>query len=107
MYGVFSDRQIAETVKSLRSSIFFLLLCVDKKTAWEYKDIDIDQCFKGLLLKIGGLNKLLFEPLEIVTTMSLLQAAYTEYHNPDFNYKTYRKLILDSGEEIQKLLKEV
>lgn len=106
LYGEFSQNQITETIKSLRGSIFFLLLCVDKKTAWEYEDVDVNQCFTGLLFKIGGLNKLLFEPVEIVTTMCLLQSALVEYNNPQFDFKVYRKLILDAGAEIKKLLKE-
>ena len=48
LYGEFSENQIAQTKKSLRGSIFFLLLCVDPKTSWEYKDVDVNQCFNGL-----------------------------------------------------------
>ena len=75
LYGEFSENQIAQTKKSLRGSIFFLLLCVDPKTSWEYEDVDVNKCFNGLLLKIGGLNELLLKQPEVVTTMSLLQAA--------------------------------
>ena len=106
LYGEFSENQIAQTKKSLRGSIFFLLLCVDPKTSWEYQDVDVNQCFNGLLLKIGGLNELLLKQPEIVTTMSLLQAALMEFNNPEFNFKTYRKLILDAGAEIEKLREE-
>lgn len=106
LYGEFSENQIAQTKKSLRGSIFFLLLCVDPKTSWEYKDVDVNQCFNGLLLKIGGLNELLLKQPEVVTTMSLLQAALMEYNNPDFNFSIYRKLILDAGAEIDKLREE-
>jgi hypothetical protein len=106
LYGEFSENQIAQTKKSLRGSIFFLLLCVDPKTSWEYKDVDVNKCFNGLLLKIGGLNKLLMEQPEVVTTMSLLQAALMEFNNPEFNYSVYRKLILDAGAEIERLREE-
>ena len=106
LYGEFSENQIAQTKKSLRGSIFFLLLCVDPKTSWEYEDVDVNQCFNGLLLKIGGLNELLLKQPEVVTTMSLLQAALIEFNNPEFNFKTYRKLILDAGAEIEKLREE-
>ena len=106
LYGEFSESQIAQTKKSLRGSIFFLLLCVDPKTSWEYKDVDVNQCFNGLLLKIGGLNELLLKQPEVVTTMSLLQAALMEFNNPEFNFSVYRKLILDAGAEINKLREE-
>ena len=106
LYGEFTQNQIAETKKSLRGSIFFLLLCVDNKTSHEYKDVDVNKCFNGLLLKIGGMNKLLMNQPELVTVMSLLQAAMNEFNNPEFNFQTYRKLILDAGAEVYKL-KEV
>ena len=106
LYGEFTQNQIAQTKKSLRGSIFFLLLCVDRKTSWEYEDVDVNKCFNGLLLRIGGLNELLLEQPEIVTTMSLLQAALMEYNKPNFNFYTYRKLILDAGAEIEKLREE-
>lgn len=106
LYGEFTQNQIAQTKKSLRGSIFFLLLCVDNKTSCEYKEVDVNKCFKGLLLKLGGLNELLMNQPELVMVMSLLQAAMNEYNNPEFEFKTYRKLILDAGAEVEKL-KEV
>jgi hypothetical protein len=106
LYGDFTQNQIAQTKKSLRGSIFFLLLCVDNKTAHEYKDVDVNKCFNGLLLKLGGMNEILMFPPELVTVISLLQAAMNEYNNPEFNFRTYRKLILDAGAEVDNL-KEV
>ena len=106
LYGEFTQNQIIETKKSLRGSIFFLLLCVDKDTSHEYEDVDVNKCFKGLLWKIGGLNQLLMEQPELVTVMSLLQSAMDEYNSPKFNFYKYRKLILDAGAEVAKL-KEV
>lgn len=106
LYGEFTQNQIAKTKKSLRGSIFFLLLCVDRETAHEYENVDVNKCFEGLLLKLGGMNQLLMEPPELVTVMSLLQAAMIEYNSPEFDFRTYRKLILDAGAEVDKL-KEV
>ena len=106
LYGEFTQNQITQTKKSLRGSIFFLLLCVDNKTSHEYNEVDVNKCFKGLLLKLGGMNELLMNPPELVTVMSLLQSAMIEYNNPEFNFKTYRKLILDAGAEVDNL-KEV
>ena len=106
LYGEFSQNQISQTKTSLRKSIFFLLVCVDEKTAQDCKEVDVNKCFEGLLLKLGGMNKLFMEPPELVTVMSLLQAAMIEYNSPKFNFYTYRKLILDAGAEVDKL-KEV
>lgn len=106
LYGEFTQNQIAQTKKSLRGSIFFLLLCVDKKTAHEYEDVDVNKSFQGLLFRIGGLNQLLMNQPELATVLSLLQSAMTEYNKPEFNFHVYRKLILDAGAEVDKL-KEV
>ena len=106
LYGEFTKDQMEQVKKSLRGSIFFLLLCVDENTANDYKDVDINKNFKGLLLKLGGMNELLMNQPELVTVMSLLQAAMMEYNNPEFDFQTYRKLILDAGAEVLKL-KEV
>lgn len=108
LYGDISRSQIAEVKKSLRGSIFFLLLCVDPNTSWEYENVDINKSFKGLLLKLNGMNELFMNQAEIVMAMSLLQAALIEINKPEseFNYSIYRKLILDAGAEIGKLREE-
>lgn len=108
LYGDFTTNQIVQTKQSLRKSIFFLLLCVDPQTANEYdkEDIDINKCFNGLLLKLGGMNEVLMNQPELVTVISLLQAALMEYNSPYFDFKVYRKLILDAGSEVLKLKEE-
>jgi len=53
--------------------------------------------------KIDGLNTLLFYPVEIVAIMSLLQAALNETRSDDFNYRSYRKLILDAHSLVDKI----
>lgn len=106
LYGEFTQNQIVKVKESLRKSIFFLLVCADERTAPTDIQVDINQTFKGLLLKMGGMNHLLMEQPELVTVMSLLQAAMDEYNKPEFDFKTYKKLILDAGAEVTKL-KEV
>ena len=107
LYGKYSRNQIKRTKENLRKSIFFLLLCVDKRTAQEikeeYGEVDVNKSFESLLRKIGGLNYLLMAQPELVMTMSLLQAAQLEYNNPKFDFQIYRKLILDAGTEVDKL----
>lgn len=107
LYGEFTDNQINETVRSLRKSIYFLLICVDpdrqEKIKEECGNVDVDRSFNSLLLKIGGMNHLLKYPPTLVTVMSLLQAAWDEYQNENFEFRTYRKLILDAGSEVLKL----
>ena len=106
LYGEFTQSQMEEVIKSLRGSIFFLLLCVDRETAQDYEDVDVNKCFEGLLLKMGGMNDLLMNPPEFVVSMSLLRAAKREFNKPRLNYYRYRKLILDAGSELNKLIED-
>lgn len=103
LYGDFPDQQIADVKKSIRGSIYFLLLCVDPETSGKYQEININKTFENLLYRLDGFNSLLFYPKEIVNVMCLLQAAQNIYNKPDFSFKTYRKLILDAGAQVLKI----
>lgn len=105
-YGEFSKGQFAEAKEYLRKRIYFLLLIVDPETASNYADINVEKAFESTLTDIGGLNDLLGCPVELVTILSKLNAARLEYERDDFRWKKYRKLILDSGNEVMKI-KEV
>ena len=59
--------------------------------------------FDSLMRKISGLNELLFCPTEIVTMLSLLEAALIESNRENFDYQIYRKLVLDAHAEIDKI----
>lgn len=102
-YGSYSSNQIFDTKSNIRKSIFFLLLYVDPATKNEYPDINVDNAFSNLQYRLNGLNSILLEPPELVITMSLLESALQEYHNDNFNFQKYRKLILDAGSEIMKV----
>lgn len=102
-YGEFSTEQIRLTKEQIRKKIFFLLLYVDPKTQSKFTDINVDSAFFNLLSELGGLNSILRKPQELVLVISLLEAAWMEYNDPSFSFKTYRKLILDAGAETMKI----
>lgn len=104
-YGCYSSTQISSIKKSIQKSIFYLLLYVDPQTRDQYPDIDVNKAFQSLQFRINGLNSILLEPPELVATMGYLESAQ-QIWNSDFNFITYRKLILDAGAEIMKV-KEV
>jgi hypothetical protein len=105
-YGEFTENQISLTKAKLRKQIFFLLLIVDPDTRTEYEDTDPVAAIENVQWIIGGFNELFDYPQEIVTIASLLSSALIEYTSPKFDYKVYRKLILDAGNEVLKI-KEV
>lgn len=104
-YGEYSSTQISSIKRSFQKSIFFLLLYLDPATRDNYPNVDINEAFKSLQLRLNGLNSILLEPPELVKTMSYLESALQVY-NGDFDFMRYRKLILDAGAEIMKI-KEV
>ena len=102
-YGEFSQTQIAETKEILRKRIFFLLLVAeDLETKEKFPDIDLETAHTTLLWQIDGFSKLLNEPQEIVTVLSLLEEAKNIIKS-DFDLKIYRKLILDAGAKVQQI----
>lgn len=103
LYGKFSEEQMEKYKTKLHKEMFWLLIYQDPKTKEEYINVDFDKYFDGLMKKINGLNELLFCPVEIVSIMSLLQAALIETKKVDFDYKTYRKLILDAHSYVDKI----
>ncbi len=105
-YGEFTDKQIDEIKEILRHRIFFLLLVAEdeaKNNKVEYPHIDLMKANTSLLWRISGLNELLGNPIELVTVLSLLEEAKNTIKGDNFNFKKYRKLILDAGEEIMKI----
>ena len=105
-YGEFNQSQIQSAKKGIRKNVIFLLAIADPKLKEEYKYVNVNAAFNSLLTELSGMNELLYNPPELVTIMSLLEAALIEYNNPDFDFSRYRKLILDACAKVE-LIKEV
>ena len=103
IYGHFNDEQMENYKVKLHKELFWLLIYKDPKTRDEYLNVDFNKYFDGLMRKIDGLNELLFYPVEIVSLMSLLQAALIESKKVDFDYQAYRKLVLDAHSLVDKI----
>lgn len=102
----FTENQVFEAKKDMRKKIFFLLLIKDPSNEREYKDIDASKVFDSTVAKITGYNKILSYPAELISVIALLEAARLELQKKEFNFRVYRKLILDAGSEVEKI-KEV
>ncbi len=98
-----SEKQKSEMIEMIRKKIFFLLICVDKKTNEDYQHVNIEEAFDSLLTELGGLNDLLSESHILIHVMSLLSAALLEYKKESFDFRRYRKLILDAGVKMKEV----
>lgn len=103
LYGHFSKEQIDCFKKQLHSKIHWLILYKDPMTKDEYPDVDFNKYFISLMLEIDGLNALLLYPPEIVEMVCILQSAYIQTKKDKFDYRTYRKLILDAHSLVDKI----
>ncbi len=109
LYGTFSNKQITEAARLMHNDVHKLLLYKDKKIEEIIFNTEEDffNYYDNLLFKFGGLNELLGEPDQMVMLMSTLQAALDDIQSDHYNYKTFRKAILDSHGYIKAMFEEV
>ena len=107
-YGEFNQHQVSEIKNKLRKKIFYLLIIAENEfnEREEARQVNLYEAFDDVLTEINGFNDLLGYPPEIVECLSLLNAARMEYASENYNFSTYRKLILDAGAVIPHM-KEV
>lgn len=103
LYGSYNNEQFEQYKIQLHKEMFWLLLYKDPKTKDKYKNIDFEKYFVNLMKKLDGLNEILLCPVEMISIMSLLQAALIESRNDHFDYQAYRKLILDAHALVDKI----
>lgn len=108
LYGEFSDNQIQSTTLLMHNEIHKLLLYKDNNFKDDIfkSDEEFYNYFSNLLYRYGGFNELLGKPNMMVNFMSVLQEAYHESLRDDFNYKKFRKLILDAHGYLTNMFKE-
>lgn len=99
----FTTEQIESEKKLLQKKIFYLLLIVDPKTTEQYPNVDVEAAFDDMFSDLDGLNEIFSYPIEMVNIAKKLAKALKEYKSSDFEYKRYRKLVLDAGSEVTKI----
>lgn len=104
IYGTFSSEQFNDYKKQLHNKLFWLLLYQDPNTKEDYPLVNIQEYFTSLLLELDGLNQLLSCPKELVSIMSILEEAKSQCMSEEFNFKVYRKLILDAHQLVDTIL---
>lgn len=103
LYGEFPVHQLEEHKKRIHSSIHWLLVYKDPETAYQWKEVDVDKYLNVLLLRLGGLNELFGCPEAMVTLISVLEAVRIENAKENFDWRVYRKLVLDAQNLVECL----
>lgn len=91
LYGQIPDELVAMNLDDLIDQIFRLLPLKEE-------DADLNYDFSTVLFRIRGLTHTLNSSPELITVMSMLDAAKTEK-----NFRLYRKAILDSCSILKNL----
>lgn len=102
-YGNFPKKQISNVKTQIHKEMFYLLLYKDPKTSQNFSEVNFPKYYENFMRKLNGFNRLLNYPTEIVSIMSLLEAAYIETEKDDFDYRIYRKLVLDAHALVDRI----
>ena len=102
-YGEFSDVQWDGYKKKLHKDLFWLLLYKDPSIDEECTPEELDELFDLLMRKINGLNEVLLHPNGLIELLCSLEAARKEANKKEFNYKIYRKFVLDAHNLLDRL----
>ena len=97
-YGNIDDLMIKDYKRKLHSKIHWLLI---------YKENNECECFEdyfiSLMKYINALCEIFNKNSVIIDLMATLQIAYNESQSDNYNYKTYRKYVLDAHNIVDKL----
>lgn len=102
-YGELPIEQINEYKVKLHKKLFWLILYKDPRLYKKYKNVNFKKYYLRLMGELDGLNQLLSYPVQIVEIMSLLEEAFKITEQDVFNYKKYRKYVLDAHALIDEI----
>lgn len=103
IYGTFNDAQMDDLIKRLHSKVHRLLIYKDPKITDDYSDVDYDKYYQFLMKEMDACNIIFRYPLAIVEVITLLQMAYNETKKEDFDFKAYRKFILNAQNYLDEI----
>lgn len=96
-YGDFKITQIVEHKQVLHDNILALLYMKEENSP------TLDCYFSSLLWRLSGYNEIFGNQTVMIDIMSNLEEARIEASNDNYDFKKYRKLVLDSFNMIDKL----
>lgn len=102
-YGSLSVDDLKEYKDKLHRKLFWLLLYKDPDTKDEFSYVNFTAYHESLMCELNGLNDILLQPSGLAEILCVLQAAYNETLKETFNYKLYRKFVLDAHALLDKM----
>ena len=102
-YGSFDISQFNKYKERMKKKIFWLIIYTDSKTNEQYQDVDVVAYHKHIMKQISGLNSLLLQSSKIVDILCALETALSILEKEEFDFQSYRKLVLDAGAMMDRL----
>ena len=102
-YGSFDVTQFNKYKERMRKKIFWLIIYTDSDTNEPYKDVDVKSYHRHIMEQISGLSSLLFHSSKIVDILCALETALSILEKEEFDFQSYRKLVLDAGAMMDRL----
>lgn len=102
-YGTFKNVQTDYYQEKLQKKIFWLILYTDEKTKNDFDNVDVINYHENLLNEISSYNELLYFPKDFVEVINSLESALNILKSKKFNFKKYRKLVLDAGALLKRM----
>lgn len=103
LYGDYSKEQFEKYREKLHSKIHWLILYKDPETCDKFGYVDFDKYFYSLMCEINALNEIILDDPYVIELMTILQAGYDEIQKGGYEYKNYRKFILDAHSVLDKV----
>lgn len=102
-YGNFTKNQVFNYVKKIHSMIHWMLIYKDPCFGEKYSHVSFDIYFDSVMSQISGFGYLIGNPPVIVNILSTLESAYLESKKETYDYKKFRKLILDAQTLVDRI----
>lgn len=104
-----SDEQIKELIRMMHGMVYKMLLYKDRdiKETIFYSDEEYDEHFKKTASHFSAMNDVIANSSYIPLMLVSLQAAYNESKKGHFNFRRFRKELLDTHGYIDKFAEEV
>lgn len=102
-YGECTENQLEFYKTKLQKKIFWLIIYTDPKTSEPYKNFDVLRFHRNLIEEFSSFNSMFDFPDDFLEIINCLNEALDILMSDRFDFKRYRKLVLDAGALVTSL----
>lgn len=102
-YGECTEHQLEFYKRKLQKKIFWLIIYTDPKTCEPYKDFNVLRFHRNLIEEFSSFNSMFDFPDDFLEIVNCLNEALIVLESKNFDFKKYRKLVLDAGALVRSM----